>query len=63
LNAFERLESQVRSYCGSFLLVFETTEGTHLTDVEGGRYIDSFAAAGALNYGHNHPAMKQAIVG
>lgn len=62
MKTFERLESQVRSYCRSFPVIFETAEGAYLTDVEGRRYIDFFAGAGALNYGHNHPAMKQAIV-
>ena len=62
MRTFERLESQVRSYCRSFPVVFETAEGAYLTDVEGRRYIDFFAGAGALNYGHNYPAMKQVIV-
>ena len=62
MEIFERLESQVRSYCRSFPVVFETAEGAYLTDVDGKRYIDFFSGAGALNYGHNHPRMKQAVV-
>jgi diaminobutyrate-2-oxoglutarate transaminase len=33
-----------------------------LTDEEGRQYIDFFAGAGSLNYGHNNPLLKQAII-
>lgn len=61
MDTFERLESRVRSYCRSFPAVFERAEGAYLFDTEGRRYIDFFCGAGALNYGHNHPAMKRAL--
>jgi diaminobutyrate-2-oxoglutarate transaminase len=31
-------------------------------DVDGRRYLDFFAGAGALNYGHNHPDLKAALL-
>lgn len=31
-------------------------------DRDGNEYLDFFAGAGALNYGHNHPALKQVAI-
>ena len=54
-EVFESLESEVRSYCRDWPVVFARAEGSRLYD-EGGRdYLDFFSGAGALNYGHNHP--------
>jgi len=55
-------ESEVRGYCRSFTTTFDTASGAWLTDVEGKRFLDFFAGAGALNYGHNHPALKEALL-
>jgi len=62
VSAFERLESEVRSYCRVFDTVFERGEGSCLYDERGRRYIDFFAGAGALNYGHNHPQLKRGLM-
>lgn len=62
MEVFERLESEVRSYCRSFPTVFTTARGHHLTDVKGRQYIDFFAGAGALNYGHNNPICKSRLL-
>jgi diaminobutyrate-2-oxoglutarate transaminase len=62
MDTFERLESRVRSYCRSFPAVFERADGPYLFDSSGRRYIDFFCGAGALSYGHNHPAMKDALI-
>lgn len=62
MDTFERMESRVRSYCRSFPVVFQRAEGAFLHDTEGRRYIDFFCGAGALSHGHNHPAMKAALV-
>jgi diaminobutyrate-2-oxoglutarate transaminase len=61
-NIFETLESQVRSYCRAFPVVFRKAVGATLYDESGRRYIDFFAGAGALNYGHNHPFIKRKIL-
>ncbi|WP_299443482.1 diaminobutyrate--2-oxoglutarate transaminase [uncultured Rhodospira sp.] len=62
LDVFDRHESAVRSYVRSFPDVFTTAKG-HLVQGESGRsYIDFFAGAGALNYGHNDDAMKAALI-
>ncbi len=59
---FEQYESNVRSYCRSFPTVFRTARGSRLTDVNGREYLDFFSGAGGVNYGHNHPRMKQAVI-
>jgi diaminobutyrate-2-oxoglutarate transaminase len=59
---FTRLESNVRSYCHGFSAVFTRARGTELFDVHGKRYLDFLAGAGSLNYGHNNPLFKQALV-
>lgn len=61
-TTFDRLESAVRSYCRSFPVVFTTAQGSHLHDNKGRSYIDFLAGAGSLNYGHNHPALKEALL-
>lgn len=62
MEIIERLESEVRSYCRSFPTVFTRAEGTKLYDREGREYLDFFAGAGALNYGHNHPALRERLI-
>src|ERR1044072_7286904 len=62
LSLFERFESNVRCYCRDFPVVFTRAEQSFMFDVEKNRYIDFLCAAGALNYGHNHPHIKSAIL-
>ena len=62
LGVFERWESEVRSYIRSFPCVFERARGSHMWDDTGRLYIDFFSGAGALNYGHNHPALKAPLL-
>lgn len=56
------MESEVRSYVRSFPTVFETARGSTMTDEAGREYIDFFCGAGAVNYGHNHPRIKQVVL-
>lgn len=58
----EAHESKVRSYCRSFPAVFTRAEGATLHTKGGERYIDFFAGAGTLNYGHNPPALRGKLV-
>ena len=62
MDTFERLESNVRGYCRSFPTVFRSASGSTLTNEDGTDYIDFFAGAGALNYGHNNPVLKKRLV-
>lgn len=59
---FHSTESQVRSYSHSWPTVFTKATGSVLTDEQGKEYIDFFAGAGALNYGHNNPALRAELV-
>jgi diaminobutyrate-2-oxoglutarate transaminase len=58
MTVFEDLESEVRSYCRNWPVVFDTAKGSRLTDVDGNSYLDFFGGAGALNYGHNPEVLK-----
>ncbi|RDC72054.1 diaminobutyrate--2-oxoglutarate transaminase [Rhodovulum sp. 12E13] len=59
---FSRRESEARSYCRSFDTVFASARNATLTDTEGRDYIDFLAGCSSLNYGHNDPDMKAALV-
>lgn len=62
MRGIEELESQVRSYSRSFPTVFSSSKGYKLWDVDGQEYIDFFAGAGALNYGHNNEQMQEKMI-
>lgn len=62
LNIFDRLESEVRGYVRSFPVVFGKAKGSLLFDEDGKQYIDLFAGAGTLNYGHNNDVLKQPLL-
>lgn len=56
------LESNVRSYSRSWPAIFSRAAGSVLHSTDGGRYLDFFAGAGALNYGHNNPVLKSRLI-
>ena len=62
MDTFERLESEVRSYCRSFPTVFTHAAGSVLSDRNGKEYLDFFSGAGALSYGHNNPRLKRRLL-
>ncbi|MBY8887462.1 diaminobutyrate--2-oxoglutarate transaminase [Streptomyces sp. PTM05] len=62
LSVFESLESEVRSYCRGWPAVFDRAQGSWMHDEDGHAYLDFFAGAGALNYGHNNPVLKRALL-
>ncbi|MGH3824471.1 MAG: diaminobutyrate--2-oxoglutarate transaminase [Pseudonocardiaceae bacterium] len=62
IEIFERRESVVRSYCRNLDALLVRARGSVVQDIEGRQYIDFLAGAGALNYGHNDPDMKQALL-
>jgi diaminobutyrate-2-oxoglutarate transaminase len=59
---FDAVESAVRSYCRSWPVVFDQAKGSWITDENGNRYLDFFAGAGGLNYGHNNPLLKEELL-
>lgn len=62
MSIFEKMESNVRSYCRSFPDVFTKAKGSILYAESGSTFIDFFAGAGALNYGHNNDYIKSKLV-
>ncbi|MFO7758153.1 MAG: diaminobutyrate--2-oxoglutarate transaminase [Roseovarius sp.] len=62
LSVYARRESEVRSYCRSFPVSFVKAQGSELTDADGNTYIDFLAGCSTLNYGHNDPDMKTALI-
>ncbi|HEY0196062.1 MAG TPA: diaminobutyrate--2-oxoglutarate transaminase [Methanobacterium sp.] len=62
METFKKLESEVRSYVRSFPTVFKTAKDSKLYDEHGKEYIDFFAGAGTLNYGHNNPVVTEALI-
>lgn len=61
-EVFSKYESEVRSYCRAFPVVFQKAKGSELFDEAGKRYIDFFAGAGSLNYGHNPDFIKDKLM-
>lgn len=59
---YGRMESRVRSYSRTLPRQFSRAEGAWMFDSQGGRYLDFLSGCASLNYGHNHPALKQALV-
>jgi diaminobutyrate-2-oxoglutarate transaminase len=61
-SIFSEMESVVQSYARSFPVVFNRARGSYLYDEEGNAYLDFLAGAGSLNYGHNNPLLKRALL-
>jgi diaminobutyrate-2-oxoglutarate transaminase len=62
MNTFERHESEVRSYSRSWPVVFDRASGSRVYTADGTPYLDFFVGAGTLNYGHNDPVLKRALI-
>jgi diaminobutyrate-2-oxoglutarate transaminase len=62
MQLFEQVESEVRSYIRAFPTVFTRAKGAMLFDEAGKAYIDFFAGAGTLNYGHNNESITAAMI-
>ena len=62
MDIFETRESEVRSYCRSWPAVFERAQGSTVYTEDGAEYLDFFSGAGALNYGHNNPALLEPLL-
>jgi diaminobutyrate-2-oxoglutarate transaminase len=59
---YDRMESKVRTYSRSMPRQFNRAEGVWMYDDNGGRYLDFLSGCSSLNYGHNHPLLKQALI-
>jgi len=61
-SVYERRESEVRSYARSMPRQFNKAQGVWMHDNQGGVYLDFLSGCSTLNYGHNHPVLKQALL-
>jgi diaminobutyrate-2-oxoglutarate transaminase len=59
---FDDHESEVRTYCKVVPSVFKSCKNATMTDENDKLFIDFFAGAGVVNFGHNNPKMQDAIV-
>ena len=59
---FEEYESNVRSYCRKYPVIFTRAKGSLLYDQNNIEYIDFLCGAGALNFGHNNEAIKRKVI-
>jgi diaminobutyrate-2-oxoglutarate transaminase len=62
MDIFLRMESEVRLYSRHLPVVFARSRNDLMFDESGREYIDFFSGSGALNYGHNNPLLKRALI-
>lgn len=62
MSIFEQRESDIRAYCRVYPVVFDKAINARQIDENGNEYIDFFAGAGVLNFGHNNERMTKAVV-
>ncbi len=62
MSIFSQKESNVQCYARNFPVTFKSAKGSWLFDQDGNQYLDFLSGAGALNYGHNNPVMKKALI-
>lgn len=58
------VNSPVRAFgsVGSVPRFIEQADGAYMTDVDGNRYLDFIGSWGPMILGHNHPAIKEAVI-
>ena len=61
-TVFENHESVIRGYSRAFPTVFASATNARQVAEDGTEYLDFFAGAGVLNFGHNNPRMKRALI-
>jgi diaminobutyrate-2-oxoglutarate transaminase len=61
-TVFDRVESGIRSYSRSFPKLFSKAVGATIYDANGVPHIDFLAGCSSLNYGHNDPDLKRALL-
>ncbi|MDP2608405.1 MULTISPECIES: aspartate aminotransferase family protein [unclassified Oceanobacter] len=62
MSIFAQRESDIRAYCRVYPVVFDKASNARQIDEQGNEYIDFFAGAGVLNFGHNNERMKAAVI-
>ncbi len=61
-EVFLKYESNVRSYCRKWPVVFTKAKGSKIWDSNNKEYLDFFNGAGALNYGHNPSYITEKVI-
>ena len=51
-----------RIYCRKYPVVFKKALNAEMFSEDGERYVDFLAVAGSMNYGHNNPEIKKAVL-
>lgn len=62
MDWFETYESEIRAYSRAYPAVFVKGQNAKQVDETGKEYIDFYAGAGVLNFGHNNPRLKAAVM-
>ncbi len=62
MDWFTTYESDIRAYSRAYPAVFVKGDNARQIDEEGQEYIDFYAGAGVLNFGHNNAKMTKAMV-
>lgn len=62
VSVHEALESSVRSYSRRTPVMFSKASNHRLWDRDGVEYVDFLAGSGSMNYGHNDPDLKAALL-
>ncbi len=62
IDPSHKLESNVKSYVKNFPFVATKAIGSKIYSEDGKAYLDFFSGAGSLNYGHNNPNFKEAVI-
>ncbi|MFW5829223.1 MAG: diaminobutyrate--2-oxoglutarate transaminase [Planctomycetota bacterium] len=62
MSIFDDMESEVRGYCRDYPVVFKSSHNATMVDQDGNEWVDFLGGAGTLNYGHNNPEIKQAVI-
>lgn len=62
MDWFASYESEIRAYGRAYPAVFVSGDNSRQTDEDGKEYIDFYAGAGVLNFGHNNPKLIQPVI-
>lgn len=62
MSVFSGVESNVMVYARAYPVTFSKALGEHVFDDRGNQYLDFLAGSGSLNYGHNNPLLKKALL-
>lgn len=62
MQTFTHWESDIRGYCRANPAIFAKADNALQWDENGRRFIDLFAGAGVVNFGHNNPKMVAAVI-